>query len=332
MNVQLTLIESILVPHTAFKKATDQLEQCYRYSETAIEPISMAIVGESRTGKSRCISSFMLKHPSTRRHEAKHVPVVYVSTPAAPTKNLLAQEMLLQMGDEKFDKGDETGKTYRLRKLLKECGTRMVIIDEFQHFVDKASERVAYQVADWLKLLIDSTKVALVVAGLPNCIKVLDYNEQLDGRLLPPITLPRFNWTDGDHREEFVGIVSAFDEAMRDYFDFPSLNSGEIAFRLFCASGGLIGYLTKILRLAVWNAIDSGQKRITLDDLGKAYEAAVRQKDLDATGLSPFSPEFLLTPSATILELVCKLGTRVDPAPPVRGARRRKTASTLVGT
>jgi hypothetical protein len=327
MNVPLTLIESTLVPHTAFQKATARLEQCYRYSEVAIEPISMAIVGQSRTGKSRCIKSFMLKYPNSRSPEGMNIPILYVSTPAAPTKNLLAEEMLFQMGDEKFDKGDETVKTGRLRKLLKGCGTRMIIIDEFQHFIDKASEKVAYQVADWLKLLTDDTKVTLVVAGLSNCTKVFDYNEQLDGRAFAPITLPRFDWTKVDHRDEFVPILGAFEESMREHFDIPSFMSDEMAFRFFCASGGLIGYVAKILRVAVWNAMDADQRSIGLSDLREAYETAVRQKDPDAIHLDPFTPQFSTIPTEAVLTLTGKLGTRADPPPRIRGARNRKAAS-----
>jgi hypothetical protein len=327
MNVPLTLIESTLVPHTAFQKATARLEQCYRYSEVAIEPISMALIGESRTGKSRCIKSLMLKFPSYRSPEGMTIPILYVSTPAAPTKNLLVEEMLLEMGDERFDKGKETVKTGRLRKLLKECGTRMIIIDEFQHFVDKASDRVAYQVADWLKLLVDKTNVTLVVAGLSSCTKVLDYNEQLDGRVFAPITLPRFDWMNDDLRGEFVSILGSFEESMRDYFDIPSFMSDEMAFRFFCASGGLIGYVAKILRVAVWNASDAGQGTIGLSELRVAYETAVRKEDPDAIHLDPFTSEFSAIPGDDILALVGKLGTRVDPPPRIRGARNRKATS-----
>jgi hypothetical protein len=134
-----------------------------------------------------------------------------------------------------------------------------------------------------------------------------------------------------DHREEFVGILGAFDESMREFFDFPSFLSDEMAFRLYCASGGLIGYLTKILRLAVWNAKDASQKTIAFDDLRTAYEGAVRQKDPDAANHDPFAPDFSPIPNDLVLALVRKLGTRVDPPPRVRGARRRKAESEKVG-
>jgi len=79
------------------------------------------------------------------------------------------------------------------------------MIDEFQHFQDKGSRRIMHHVADWLKILVDDSKVALVVAGLSSCGAVISQNEQLAGRFLSPILMPRFDWKIDNHREEFVG-------------------------------------------------------------------------------------------------------------------------------
>ena len=49
---------------------------------------------------------------------------------------------------------------------MKKSGTRMVMIDEFQHFYDRGKRQIMHNVADWLKVLIDDTRTMLVVAGL----------------------------------------------------------------------------------------------------------------------------------------------------------------------
>ena len=61
---------------------------------------------------------------------------------------------------------------------------RLIILDEFQHFVDKDSWRVLKNVSDWLKNLIDETEVPIVLIGMPYAVEILDApgNEQLQRR------------------------------------------------------------------------------------------------------------------------------------------------------
>lgn len=319
-----TLIEDTLVPHTAFVCATTQLEQCFRYAEDAKEPICLPIIGESRTGKSRSLENLEMAHPRLRTAEGMHVPVFSVRTPAKPTVKGLAERMLHTLGDPKFGKGTEQVKTYRLQHLLSECQTRMVVVDEFQHFVDKGSSKIAYHVADWLKMIVGESKVAIVVSGLPNCIDVLRANEQLAGRFMAPVVMPRFKWNVADHRAEFAGILAAFHEQIALHFDLPDLSSDEMAFRFHCASGGLMGYITKILRTAVWMALDENRRSISLEDFEIALKKSVEMGFQSAESIAPFSRDFSINPTTDLLDRVAKIGTRVEIAFPHRGAARRK--------
>jgi hypothetical protein len=238
--------------------------------------------------------------------------------------------MLRAMTDPKFDKGTENGKTERLRTLMRNAETRMVMIDEFQHFYDKGSQTVMHHVADWLKILVDDSKVALVVAGLPSCAAVVDQNEQLAGRFLAPIRMPRFDWRVDVHREEFLGILGAFQESLGQYFDLPALDSPEMAFRCYCGTGGLIGYVTKFLRQAVWNAIDEGRKVISLEDLARANDEAVWATDGLTDSTSPFSRRFAPLPSEHLLSRIARIGTPTQEVATSKESRRRSVPSHTV--
>jgi hypothetical protein len=150
----------------------------------------------------------------------------------------------------------------------------MIMLDEFQHFYDKQSHKVMHHVSDWLKLLSDESNKSMVVSGLPSCQAVINQNEQLSGRFLSPIYMPRFAWDDDTLREQFISILEAFQEGLPK-FSMPDFGEDEMAFRFYCASGGLIGYVAKILRQAVWNATDCKTKVITLEDLAEAYQFSV---------------------------------------------------------
>lgn len=324
------IIENTLVPHSAFNNVVSCIEQCFKYSDGASEPICIAVVGESRTGKSRALEECCASHPTRRETEGLIVPILRVKTPSKPTVKGLAELMLRSMSDPKFHVGTENTKTTRLQILMKNTGVRMVMIDEFQHFYDKASHKVMHHVADWLKILVDDSKVALVVAGLPSCNAVLEQNEQLAGRFLTPVVMPRFDWRTEDHREEFTGILGAFQESLGGVFEIPELDSPEMAFRCYCGTGGLVGYLTKFLRQAVWNALDAGTKTISLEHLAHAHKESVWGRDGLKDIVSPFARGFSTMPSEALLEKVRSIGIPKEEASvPNRARAYKKTTASV---
>ena len=307
------IVANTLVPHAAFNEASKRIEQCMKYAMGSSEPICIAVIGQSRTGKSRVIEQFYRQHPSVRTKEGLRVPVLLVRTPAKPTVKGLVELMLRAMGDPRFDIGTANAKTIRLKVLMKNAGTYMVIIEEFQHFYDKGLHAVMHEVADWLKILVDDTKCALLVAGLPSCCTVLDQNEQLAGRFSAPIIMPRFKWESEKDRAEFRKILTSFQVSISQYFDIPKLDEDEMAFRCYCATGGLIGYLSNFLRQAVWNAIDSNSKVITLKDLRIAHKASVWVTERVGRQISPFSEKFQIASSDEHLLKAQEIGQALPP-------------------
>lgn len=324
MDDLLRIVDDTLVPHPAFEEATRRMAQCFEYAKVGREPVGIAILGESRTGKSRSIEEFQAKHCPTRTEEGVETPVLRVVTPAKPTTKGLAESLLRAMGDPKADRGTEQAKTARIATLMRACGTRMLVIDEFQHFYDRGSEKVIHDVANWLKNLVDETRVALVVAGLPYCEAVLEQNEQLAGRFLAPIRMPRFAWTNAESREHFIDILGAFSARLEERFDLPRLDSEEMALRCYCATGGLMGYLAKFLRQAVLDAAAASANAITLADLAQASHEAVWKSAALADMPNPFSVDFAL--SDAILERVATIGAAPLPVALGGGRRGRRRA------
>ena len=304
------LVDSILVPHSAFEEALRRMTQCFAYAQAgAHEPVCIALVGESRTGKSRCAEVFMRRHPAIRCDDGLSVPILNLVVPSRPTVKALAELILKALGAQDWDKGTENAKTARLTKLMRECGVLALVLDEFHHFYDKGSHRVQHHVADWLKNLVGETKVALLVSGLPSLQSVIDQNEQLAGRFTAPIRMPRFDWLDANHRTEWLAILGAFTEGLSTEFDLPALDSDDMALRMYCATGGLMGYLTKTLRQAVWNAIDSNSKVITLHNLEVAHNEAIWSRERLAHIQNPFDRTRLVYPSAELLAQTKLIGT-----------------------
>lgn len=305
------IIENTLIPHRAFEEATARISQCFDFSLNSHEPTCIALIGESRTGKSRVIQEFLAKHPTVRTDEGLTIPILKIETPAKPTVKGVVGLMLRTMGEPWPDTGTEIARTVRLKRLLRACQTRMLILEEFQHFIDKGSLAVAHHLADWLKVLVDDTNVMLVVCGLPRGLAVIKQNEQLEGRFLAPIEMRRFDWRVHEHRSEFAAITVGFERSIREQLDVPALGSAEMAFRLCCASGGLIGYLAKLLRQLVWNALASRRTFATLEDFDAAHRHAV---DWPEDIPRPFSPTFITAcDEATLAGLYASIGVEQVP-------------------
>lgn len=212
---------------------------------------------------------------------------------------------------------------------MKGAQTRMLMIDEFQHFYDKGTKAIIHQVTDWLKILVDDRRCALVVAGLPSAKTVIDQNEQLAGRFQAPVHLSRFHWRNEDDHEEFVGILHEFDAELREKFQIPTFYNDGMAFRFWVATGGLIGYLTKLLRKAVCNAVDANLGEITLEHLCIAHRESMWDEPGADRVLSPFDRNFKPEFSTDVEQQVLRIGTVLNPIEPTPRSypRKPRTAS-----
>lgn len=329
MTTPSSIVESTLIPHTAFDEASSRINQCLSYRKFSPEPICLAVIGESRTGKSRLLEETARARPTYRTKAGLVVPLLRAKVPSRPTIKGVASAMLKVLGDRYWEKGTEAGLTSRLQTLLQECQTEGILLDEFQHFYDKRSQR-SFESTEWLKTLADEAKVSLITFGLQESMLVIRCNEQLSGRFLAPVRLPRFEWLLTEDREEFIGILGAFQDSISTHFKLLDLTQDEVAFRVWCATGGLIGYVALLMRQAVWNAVDEGHQAITLEHLDDAYQASIGYPDSHGAKFarSPFSRDFAVEALQENVSLALSVGVRqAEPDPVRRRSRRAKPAS-----
>jgi len=334
LNKSLTIIERIVIPHTDFVDSQRQIEYCFTFF-AGQGAQGLALVGESGTGKTSLLESFESKHEPIRRDDGMEVPVLRATVPSGPTVKSLAGKLLEALNAPDPERGTENEKSRRLRVLMKKSGTRMVMIDEFQHFYDRGKRQIMHNVADWLKVLIDDTRTTLVVAGLRSCRNVIDENEQLARRFLAPIQLPRFSWTEVGQRSQFICILKAFHKEIAEQFEVPAFHSEQMAFRFYCSTGGLIGYLANLLKQTLRNAAVEDREVIRLDDLATAHAQSVWSSEYIAALPNPFERSFRLVETVDLLNRVSKIGavTEMPPmysSPTWRGRERKSIDSLLV--
>lgn len=329
-NLLRKTIEDMLVPHTAFIKTKKALEQGFRAADTLKTSIGYFVSGETRTGKTRLLEEFAAGHPSVRTDLGLIVPVLCVQVPSKPTAGGIASKILAAYGDPSAQKGTELAKTERIAVLIKQCQTKVLVIDEVQHFVDKTSKfTVIHHLTDWLKNFITESKIIIVIVGLPYAQSVLSQNEQLRARFRNTLYLPRFDWKDDALRGEFLGLLDGFYQLLQENFSLPDIGNEDFAYRFYLATGGLTGYVFNILRQAAWNVIDDGHTIIKMEDIDQAYQDVINEIDQHAT--SPFSRKFDMTDGQALFR-AAQVGIRTEDYgldKPIRKYKPRTTREAL---
>ena len=289
MNASMDRSERLLVKYPLFKTAVARIQACFDSHNAAAEPDCCPIVGASGSGKTTIISYFASQHPRIDHKRGLEVPVLVAKVPARPTVKSFAETLLYHLGDPLWSRGNTVSKSIRLRALLQRCGVRLLALDEFQHFVDVRRANIPNDVADWLKEQVEEARLAIVVLGLHRCLEVLRQNEQLRRRFGACVSVGAFRWDTKDGRTTYRAFLRAVQEQLPEY-SMPSLWDVDMAFRMHCASSGLIGYTMKIIRGAARIARCHPRRQITLRTLAQSFAEQVWSDRLDDP--NPFSAKF----------------------------------------
>jgi predicted AAA+ superfamily ATPase len=275
---RLQLIERVFIKYPRLRELYEMLEFCRQHSRSAAEPECMLITGTQGSGKTTLIEWYADGAPFRELQEKRIVPVLVVTVPSPATVKGLASAMLDALGDPAADKGAVSSVTLRLKNYIKNCEVELIILDEFQHFDDRPSKNVLKTVSDWLKNLLNQTRVPMVLAGMPGCENVLERegNKQLKRRFSSRKEILPFSWDDRDHVNEFRQLLKEIDHAL-PLLKTSHLADAETAFLIYSATDGVINYVMKLLRWSAALAIKSGVEQIDYSILARAYEERLAQ-------------------------------------------------------
>lgn len=285
-------IRNTVISYPAFTKAISRIERLHQRSVTTGHPGGLLITGLSGSGKST-VGKEYVKRFKTYEHEGVTIlPVLRVDTPAGPTVKNLAEEILISLGDPVAHIGTTEQKTQRIYHFLKLSKVELMIIDEFQHFVENAKQSETARVTDWLKNIINKANIPVVLLGLPSSEYLLQLNPQLGRRFSARYYLKPFSFYEAEDIQEFRALLGVIERSL----PISSLPITEVAMsqRFYIASFGLIDFVGKIVDAAVQFSIREEAKRVELRHYAMAFTEEVWRDVSDE--LNPFEPKAKLRP------------------------------------
>ena len=267
-------LELSIVEHAQLTAALDSLASLQarsrpRRNGRGLKARAMLLIGESGAGKSTVIERWQDLHPDVQTDDGIVKPVLVVEVPATPTKRALVAAILGKMGyaaGRDVNSFDIIDDITRKAKLL---GVELIILDEAHHIL---SSKNTLDISEFLKSLLNRAGVGIVFAGLPD-LQVLQSSSQFERRLSPDVRLRAYDWTNRAERLEFLIFLSKLETECIALPQPSGLADEAIARRLYVATRGEVGLVTKYLSQALLLATSRHLPRIDLELLAEVDAA-----------------------------------------------------------
>lgn len=278
---KLLKFKNFISNYAEFSFALNGITECMNISIANNKPICSLLLGAGGVGKSTI--GLVLKNRNKPYTELKNgfekqcIPVFYLPVPSPITIKSLTIRMLEELGCND-QKGTSEQLNYRLRVLLKECETRLILLDEFHHIYSTTAKknRTSENVANWIKTLADESKISICLIGLPDLQSNLFLDTQLARRFSHVFTLSplSLNQKDKDTPSTLIIFLIQLEKFLSDQFKLtisPSLFSDELSKRIFLATSGYQAYVTELVYHSCLNALSENRITINLLDFDHAY-------------------------------------------------------------
>ncbi|NHM32433.1 AAA family ATPase [Bacillus sp. C11] len=285
-------VKKIIVNHPKYKDIYDRIQETHLLSVAAGQPDGVFLAGLTGVGKTTLLKDYESTHPRKRINGKTIVPIFYFKVPVGATPKSFASQALYHLGDPNFERGTLVQMTARLLKLVKACNVEMMVIDEFQHLIDKDSSNVLKNASDWIKTFIEDAKIPVLICGMPESKSIFEVNNQLDRRFCTRLTLESFNYSTKEEQIEFRAFLNTVDKqlpvAEQSFLADPGLSE-----KFYYATNGVPFYIMRIIEQATIIAAKHGLDKISESELFLAYKAVTISQRPNAK--NPFkNPSFNL--------------------------------------
>jgi len=296
-HVKVAALDSIFVTHRSLTEAIDGITECISWSRVSLEPKGVLLAGLGGAGKTTICRAILKRFPPEQvtfnKAVINTIPAFFCSVPSPSSIKALASQMLEKLGDPAPERGTASNMTKRLCKLLKECLTRVIIIDELHHLLKTKGRRHSNvdEVCEWLKGITNGAGVMLCLVGTPACESILETGDgQMSRRFAHRYRLQDLSCGTRDTPGELAGFLQRL---AIDYskslggLAMPDFQSHELVAKMWAATSGRPSFITLLLQKAILATLNGGRTSVTVNDLAYAFSEGLTI-DVAQTTNNPF--------------------------------------------
>lgn len=280
--------KSFKILHPSYHDAVQTIKLSVRNSEAGGEAVSAMLLGDSGTGKtSVCEAVTQILGESKEQLEPgsirKIIPSLYVRIPPRATIKSLAATILEALGSP--DANARTGSTERrIHRLIITCRTRLIILDEFNNIALKGQEKSKASLCNWIKDLMDESRIPVCLSGITASEEIVDDNDQLPRRYPYRARLSNIEYSE-EKNSNWVKILTAFNKELERVGNFQycdSLVNPYCLKALYVHTAGNMSPLSILLSTTLLSVLESGCNHFLLDHL--KIEASRLRSDTHLNG------------------------------------------------
>jgi len=287
MKDPLAEFETKVIPHdglTDAKKAIRTLHARYRPSgRNRLKARALFVVGDPGAGKTTLLEDYAAEFPTVETEDGDIRRVVYVEAPKRTTQRALVATILQELGYKVRDTWNTDEILRRINFYFQEMKVEVLLIDEGHHMVNQSTDDGIQDLSEFVKSLLNRCQTQIVFAGLPALLKLGNY-KQVKRRLQRTVRLRPYNWSLKRQRVNFLTLLMMFEKRM-DLPQASNLVAHDTAKRIYCATGGHIGLVSKLLSETLRIALEEGLAKVDLPLLARAYPildpVSEREAELD---------------------------------------------------
>lgn len=311
-------IETCELAHPMFLEHTHALKQSIDDALAGFEAKVVRVPGPSGVGKSSLIATLSRAYPQTRVNGRLIAPVLIATVPQSASAKQLPICVLQALGVQ-VTKSMTVGSMFELMKTQMDlAGTRVVIFDEISHLVDEGARVPPRAASDWLKALVDKTKVALIVFGIPRLERLFSANEQLRRRSRPARVFWPYDATDAKQMAAYSACVANYARMFASAGYPISVPPRVLVQQSYLLTGGLIGVLSDFMRELARRVANCAPRSITYADCQAVLEEVSHAGSPHQLPFQDFGIEDTDVPLAALKQAYVHVLTSNSASVPVR--------------
>jgi energy-coupling factor transporter ATP-binding protein EcfA2 len=264
------MTQEMHVHHPTFIRALLEIKDQVRICEQLKKGSGLLVLAPSGSGKSHLSRYLKRLWPDDHEGWKSKVPVVSFSLPSVMTKRSIAVELLRSIQPAAGVTQKDQSLESRIQTLLSHIGTRVIVIDNVHDITARRKAGGIKDIGDWIRDLIDNSKILVVLLGAPSAKEIIQRNPQLRRRATRQVKIDYFKINTAKRFVDFQEFLKRFDA------ELPLAQTTEVTSamtkRIYFATNGIFDYVFMLFSRVVGFAVDAGRDQWNQEDLAKGFQ------------------------------------------------------------